>query len=582
MRNLILGGIAAIALTAFIVGGNYYFGIDGLKQKAARQHRSLEEMEADGNRPTDEDVPFKRRGGAWFSENGTIRENGIADALSQRQNYLNAHMPIDGFGDKGDARGIPGVPTNWVPRGPQNYGGRTEAVVLHPRYATLPFNRGILWAGGATGGVWKSYNSGNTWYSTNTDLQNFHVSCIAVDPADITGNRLYAGTGQSDLSNLKGGGIFQSTDGGLNWVRHGDGHTYDAQWSAVNSISVTRINDETIILAAVENYRTGPATDIERGIMRYTEQNDTWTKVKNADTASFVGFDPNDPQRAVAATCDESPAPGKCKAWYSDTYGETWTQSQLNRSNAPDICPTPSSGVFETCRARDTIHFAFQKVEPGTTSPVYAQYRDMIGPDQRTVMSKSANGGISYSADNMTGIPDGISKGVHAFWVSPQLTATPNSITVLTGGAYLYRSNNGAQTFVPSPTQTPTGTPSATPTPIGNGPWYISYAATNFNAYETIPWGKNGDIPVPGDYDGDGKLDVAVWRPSTGIWHMLQSSNGYYSDLFGADGDMPAGRKVNAFGNRGNQNFAPAPSWAVPPRQPTTRTNSTSAPSMKK
>jgi hypothetical protein len=73
---------------------------------------------------------------------------------------------------------------------------------------------------------------------------------------------------------------------------------------------------------------------------------------------------------------------------------------------------------------------------------------------------------------------------------------------------------------------------------------------------------------VPGDYDGDGKIDVAVWRPDTGIWHMLQSSNGYYSELFGADGDTPVGRKIAQTGSRSSgRGFTSAPAGARPQRR---------------
>ena len=40
-----------------------------------------------------------------------------------------------------------------------------------------------------------------------------------------------------------------------------------------------------------------------------------------------------------------------------------------------------------------------------------------------------------------------------------------------------------------------------------------------------IQWGKPGDEALRGDFDGDGKQDAAVYRPSDNIWYIRQSSN---------------------------------------------------------
>jgi hypothetical protein len=52
-------------------------------------------------------------------------------------------------------------------------------------------------------------------------------------------------------------------------------------------------------------------------------------------------------------------------------------------------------------------------------------------------------------------------------------------------------------------------------------------------------WGEAGDKPVPGDYDGDGKTDFAIWRPSTGDWWIAYSSGGLGRILWGYSTDQP-------------------------------------------
>ncbi len=60
------------------------------------------------------------------------------------------------------------------------------------------------------------------------------------------------------------------------------------------------------------------------------------------------------------------------------------------------------------------------------------------------------------------------------------------------------------------------------------GMWFI-LPSTNPSQIVMSQWGIQGDIPVTGvDYDGDGKTDISIWRPSTGSWYILPSSNPIY------------------------------------------------------
>ncbi len=68
--------------------------------------------------------------------------------------------------------------------------------------------------------------------------------------------------------------------------------------------------------------------------------------------------------------------------------------------------------------------------------------------------------------------------------------------------------------------------------------WWIFNSAT-----ETplgITFGSNTDVPVPADYTGDGKTDVAFFRPSTSEWYVLRSEDmTFFAFPFGAANDVP-------------------------------------------
>jgi len=77
-----------------------------------------------------------------------------------------------------------------------------------------------------------------------------------------------------------------------------------------------------------------------------------------------------------------------------------------------------------------------------------------------------------------------------------------------------------------------------------NGTWYTRYSAQGYSTATAVQWGLPGDIPISGDFDGDGKIELTIFRPSNGTWYVRYSSLGYAPGSvatfqWGLPGDVP-------------------------------------------
>jgi len=90
-----------------------------------------------------------------------------------------------------------------------------------------------------------------------------------------------------------------------------------------------------------------------------------------------------------------------------------------------------------------------------------------------------------------------------------------------------------------------------------NGVWYVKNSLDD-NVFIN-QFGAGGDLITPADFDGDGKTDIAVFRPANGVWFILQSSNGTVAgNQFGTSGDRPVPGNYDADGRSDMTVFRPS------------------------
>ncbi|GIH03034.1 hypothetical protein Rhe02_11010 [Rhizocola hellebori] len=153
----------------------------------------------------------------------------------------------------------------WTSLGPTNVGGRVTDIVVDP------VRSNTVYAGAASGGVWKSTNGGTSFsYSWNITLPQ-SVGALAISPAGV----LYAGTGEGNPGggsvSFPGNGIYRSSDGGVTWTLLGLTGT-----NRIGRIVIDPADANRIFVAAAGNlFVPGGA----RGLYRSTDAGATWQLV---------------------------------------------------------------------------------------------------------------------------------------------------------------------------------------------------------------------------------------------------------------------------------------------------------------
>jgi photosystem II stability/assembly factor-like uncharacterized protein len=314
----------------------------------------------------------------------------------------------------------------WENAGPFNIGGRVTALAVAPGAQTV-------YIASANGGVFKSTNAGVNWTPVFDEHAVYSIGALALQPG--SSNVLYVGTGEANgsVDSYDGAGLFRTADGGTSWQFLGLEST-----RRIARIAVDPSNTSRIFVAAMGAQFS---TDPERGLYRSEDAGASWQKmlfVNDSTGVCDVVINPNHPDTVYAATWERvrrstyrrAFGPG-CGIWRSADGGDTWTRLQNG-------LPAPSDNVGRIGLA----------LAPSRPAWVYAQ---IIGGSaqgyQGLGLYRSTDGGNNWTRRDIGTSFTGMFGGFG--WYFGDMAVDPVDRNIVYAlGVTLRRSTNSGQSFV--------------------------------------------------------------------------------------------------------------------------------------
>ncbi len=320
--------------------------------------------------------------------------------------------------------------------GPAGMSGRITAL------DAVQSNPQIMYAGSASGGLWKSVNEGISWKPIFDKEKVSSIGAITIyqPNPDI----IWVGTGEGNPRNscTMGYGIYKSLDAGRTWQAMGLENTY-----AIHRIIIHPNNPEVVYVAAIGS-PWGEHT--ERGVFKTTDGGRNWTKILYVNPrtgAADMVIDPQNPDKIYVAMWEHFREPwfftsgGKGSGLYVTLDGgKTW-QQRTSKDGLPEgdlgrigiaVAPSNPNKVYAIVEAKENAiytsedgGFRWKKVtDKGQFGNRPFYYSEIyVSPKNEntlyslwTYVSESEDGGRTWKI--IADYGNGVHPDHHAWWMS--------------------------------------------------------------------------------------------------------------------------------------------------------------------